>query len=273
MRTVKTVVALALALMLVLSLSACSKNEANLTFELNAAKDGYVLTLVENVPDDFTVPSEYEGLPVTEIGTRAFMGTKGDKVKKLTIPESVKVFQEEACKGLMLLTDLYVPSVKWLCEIEAPIGSNGEVVAYSTPMSYAENLYIGGQKVTEIVVPEGVTKINAGAFKDTEMITSVKLPDGLVEIGTEAFRGLYELGEITVPESVTTLGRYAFAHCYAMKSATLNNPELMIHKGSFDVFYKCDELTDFYFRCSQKATDKVPATGVRYHYTDGIVER
>jgi hypothetical protein len=62
--------------------------------------------------------------------------------------------------------------------------------------------------ITSIDIPDTVTSIGYGAFRDTNL-TSVTIPDSVTSIDTYAFYNT-ELSSITIPESVTSIGQYAF---------------------------------------------------------------
>lgn len=64
--------------------------------------------------------------------------------------------------------------------------------------------------VTEVVIPEGVTRIGDKAFFGCERLASITIPDGVTGIGKNAFYGCKSLTSITIPESVTSIGGGAF---------------------------------------------------------------
>ena len=69
--------------------------------------------------------------------------------------------------------------------------------SYANPTSYADNLYIDGELLEgDIVIPDGVTKINAYTFYNYRDLTSVTIPDSVTSIGYQAFnyyRGLTDV--------------------------------------------------------------------------------
>ncbi len=86
---------------------------------------------------------------------------------------------------------------------------------------------------TQLLIPQGVKTIAAGAFKGNSKIQSVTLPDSLVKIGEDAFNGCSNLTSINLPVSLTTIEDRAFKDC--------NFSELVIPKnvstiglGAFD---------------------------------------
>ena len=73
---------------------------------------------------------------------------------------------------------------------------------------------------TKLVIPEGVTEITKHIkFQqpDIEAITEVHIPDSVTRIGDYAFSGCSGLTEIVIPEGVISIGVDAFQRCTKLK--------------------------------------------------------
>lgn len=107
-------------------------------------------------------------------------------------------------------------------------------------------LYSGGdysirEKVKEIVIQEGVTKINDDAFQNLNSVKKVTLPKSLETIGDSAFFGCTNLLEVVLPDgaALTEIGKDAFAG-----TAYISNPEISgnyLMMGSFVMDYRGEE--------------------------------
>ncbi len=64
--------------------------------------------------------------------------------------------------------------------------------------------------VSEVVVPDGVTFIDIGAFAGCSKLESVIIPDGVTAIGCEAFKNCFGLKNIIIPDSVKYVDNRAF---------------------------------------------------------------
>ena len=74
---------------------------------------------------------------------------------------------------------------------------------------------------SEIVVPEGVTKISSYAFDRCDKLTGIVLPHSLEKIGDRAFRDCSKLKHLTIPDGVTDIGEWPFSGCDELKELTL----------------------------------------------------
>ena len=102
---------------------------------------------------------------VTSIGSYAFCGNIG--LKNITLPESITSIGEYAFYGCSSLENTYYSgAVTSWCKISFKD-------AYSTPMSFADNLYFGGELVTEVTIPAQTTAIGDYAFYGCSNITAV----------------------------------------------------------------------------------------------------
>ena len=91
-----------------------------------------------------------------------------------------------------------------------------------------------------IVIPEGVTSIGDNAFQNCGQLTAVKIPDSVTSIGYAAFYGCSSLTSITIPDSMTSLKNGTFSDCSSLTDIQLPN-SLMSIEGAFS---GCSALTD-----------------------------
>lgn len=92
----------------------------------------------------------------------------------------------------------------------------------------------------EVVVPNGVTKVTAGAFKNNKIITSVTLPATVSSIQAYAFDTCSKLTTVNIPAGVTRIEEYTFNNC--AKLSAISFPATLEYIGSY-AFYNCDALT------------------------------
>ena len=68
--------------------------------------------------------------------------------------------------------------------------------AASSPMEYAKNLYLNGELITDLVIPDTITSIRPGAFQNCATMTSVTIPQSVVSIGDSAFANCRSLWHV-----------------------------------------------------------------------------
>ena len=151
---------------------------------------------------------------VTSIGGYAFYSCTG--LTCITIPNSVTSIGDEAFDECTGLKEVHISDLVAWCNIDFGRYSGN-------PMCCAHNLYLNGELVTELVIPEDVTKINSYAFYGCTGLTSVTIPNSVTSIGFEAFDGCTGLTSVTIPNSVTIIGNNAFNGCTGLKEVHISD--------------------------------------------------
>ena len=128
---------------------------------------------------------------------------------------------------------MYVTDIAKWCEIYFDS-------SYSNPLYYAKNLYLNGELVTELVIPDSVTSIGDYAFSGCSNFTSVIIPDSVTSIGDSAFNNCCSLTSVIIGNSVTSIGDSAFDNCYYLESITI--PDSVTSIG-YHAFSGCTSLT------------------------------
>ena len=83
-------------------------------------------------------------------------------------------------------------------------------------MSSNTNLDLMDKATGTIIIPQNVTKIGAGAFRNLTGLRSIVIPGTVKEIGEHAFSGNSTLENVVIEEGVQIIGGYAFAQCSSL---------------------------------------------------------
>ena len=220
-------------------------------------QSGYCLVKYNENEENVVIPSEYLGKPVLKIGERAF---QGKSLKEITIPESVRQIGSDAfakCKNLNAV--YYTDIEKWH---KISFGNSN-----ANPLYNAHNLYLNGELLTDLTIPNNVTSIGDYAFINCTCLTSViisnsvtslgdfafsgcsgltsiSIPNSEISIGYKAFNNCRGLTNITIPERITTINDYAFSYCTQLRTV---NWDAMMCKisghGGQPIFEGCSNIT------------------------------
>jgi len=120
------------------------------------------------------------GSSISYIGHFAFCGCSG--MTSLTIPSSVTSIGCEAFDGCSSLTSVNINDLAAWCKM-------GFFNSESNPLYYAHHLYLNGEEIKDLVIPDGVTNIGEYVFRDCSSLTSITIPSSVTRIGYGAFYG------------------------------------------------------------------------------------
>lgn len=128
-------------------------------------------------------------------------------LESITIPSSIVFIGPSAFYDCRKLESVYISDLSAWCKINF---SGRE----SNPLNNYQKLYINGNEVKDLVIPEDVERISSWAFTGCQSINSVTVSSGVKEIGNNAFYGCYSLESISLPNTLKAIENYAFYGCH-----------------------------------------------------------
>lgn len=201
----------------------------------------YNLTPEDKVAEVTENPNKYKGevvIPesvpyngvdysVSSIGENAFK--ECSELTALTIPGSVTSIGKYAFQFCDGLTSVNISDLDAWCKISF----------HSSPIT-PYHLFLNGQEITDLIIPNSVTSIGKGTFKNCTGLTSVNIPNSVTTIGDGAFMYCTGLTSLTIPNSVTTIGHETFENCSGLTNITIGNGVTTI---GGETFKDCKNLT------------------------------
>ena len=236
-----------------------------LIFKKIANREEYRLTGLGSYAkytDELIIPSEYNGLPVTQISPLENWGGS-DSLKRIVVPDTVTALEFEVFSDLSNLKEVV------LGNSVTKIGANAfadceklETIVFSDCIeTIGSSAFSGCESLTELIFPNTLKTIGFRAFGycdnlrkvdissatdiDNELfsgcigLTEVKLSPNLAKLGSFTFSGCTSLTEIDIPDSVTELGEGAFKSCTSLKNVSIPDSVSVVRDG---VFIYCHAL-------------------------------
>lgn len=154
-----------------------------------------------NIPDGVTSISSHSFLScasltsitipdgITSIGEYAFHRCTG--LTSVTIPKTVTSIGLGAFSVCTNLHDVHIQDLAAWCRISFEDYT-------CSPLCNAAALYVNGEQVVNLTIPDTITTINNYAFMHCTSLIGVTISDQVTSIGLNAFKGCINLAEIKV---------------------------------------------------------------------------
>ena len=168
---------------------------------------------------------------VTTIGQQAFSScgftsiTMGTGVTKIAI---------KAFSGCSKLEKVNITDLAAWCKIHFETYD-------SNPTHIAKSIYLNGEEIIELIIPEGVTSIGQWAFVNCNNITSVTIANSTTLVDNWAFDSCKGLTMVNMGNGLETI-RSAFSNCENLAHVEVSPSLKNIYSGAFADCYK---LTEF----------------------------
>ena len=195
-----------------------------LAMKLSSDGSYYTVSGIGNCTDTvIVIPDTYKGKPVKEIGQSAFNGNK--KITEIVIGANITDIYGWAFYQCTSLKRVTAPSVEaWLNIRFWATDAN--------PLNKGAELYIGDERLVDLVIPDGVEKISKFSFFGCTSIQSLTLGADVKTIADLAFHSCSELASVTFNDKLETVAQYAFFGCRKM-SCELKFPDTLVSIGNY----------------------------------------
>ncbi len=170
---------------------------------------GVVVTEYTGTEKSVEIPSKLDGKDVKEIGSDAFINVEIVGVK---LPDTVVKINEEAF--------LYCTTLV-------------EVIFGDSVIEIGKSAFEGCSALSKVELNDGIEEIGEMAFTWTSSLTEIDLPNSLLSLGKGSFC-LSGLKKVVVPASVKKIGKQAFDNCSALKEVEIKDGVEILEAQVFD---------------------------------------
>lgn len=205
-------------------------------------------------PESIIIPAEAKGFNVVSIGYQAFRGSTA--IKAVVIPEGVTSIDTQAFRECYNLASFTFPKSLEKCGYDSfeDCASNATVhisdleswcnVSLTSWGLYDWNLFLKGEEVKVLVIPDGVSSIGESVerispFSNCASLTSVTIPASVTKMYAP-FSGCSNLTSVTTFAEEPVAIYTGFPNAANSMSNSIGNATLYVPKGSKAAYEAAD---------------------------------
>lgn len=228
----------------------------------------YIADVNQNCQGDMIIPSEvmYNGKTssVTIIGAKAFTGCSS--LTSITLPASITWISDVAFRNCNSLKAVYISDLEAFFKIGYEMDDDGWFD--SNPLYYAGHLFLNGEEIKDLEIPNSITKVNNVACVGWHALNSLKIPNSVTSIGWGAFSGCTGLTTITSEiEKPFDIDSWTFS------DETYKNAELIVPKGTKAAYQATEGWNNFTKITEAADANTIIENGIYYKLkSDGTLE-
>ena len=152
---------------------------------------------------------------VSAVGPRAFKSRKD--IVSVDIPSTVTSIGQDAFNGCDSLRRVNIHDVVAWSQLDI-------AGTAASPLNCAHHLYLNGEEVTQVILPDTVTRVGSYAFSSCYGLKYVSLGEGVKTIGAGAFLACLYMDSVSMGSAVREIGGHAFGGCRALRRVDVTDP-------------------------------------------------
>lgn len=179
------------------------------------------------------------GKTYTVIGIESHAFEDQINLKSVTIPKTVQVIRENAFDGCTGLERVNITDIAAWCNIEY------DYFPMSNPLFYARHLFMDGEEINNLTIPDGVTEIKKWAFSETLSFTRVDIAETVTVVGDGAFGGCSNLTSVISRALTPPQGTNVFLFADGSGDIIYQQATLFVPAESLEAYQNDDEWGKF----------------------------
>ncbi len=189
-----------------------------------------IMSCTAKTEPNIVIPSEIEGYPVTSIYQNIFHWN--NYITSVTLPHTLKEIGVKAFYECYNLERVYITDLSAFCKIDF-LGDDLATSNHANPLYNGADLYLNGQKLTNLVIPSDVTYLSDDLFARCSSIESVTVLQNVKEIGGSVFYDCPNLKTATISADTKVLGEFTFALSASLENVSISSNFETIGQGAF----------------------------------------
>ena len=185
---------------------------------------------------------------VTCINEEAFLCC--NSLTEITIPSSITKIEKFAFAECDLLSAVYISDLTSWCNIDFH-------VSLGNPLYFARDLYLNGELIKKLVIPDNVTTIKNSSFEGGSF-KEIIIPDSVTSIEKYAFSSCDYIESITIPNNIEKIGYHSFDNCCSLSRVNIKGELKFIDRDAFEDSTNLKEI----HVCSEKLKSKLETQSI-----------
>ncbi len=212
---------------------------------INGGTEYELREITVNTLKTISIPSSYNGLPVTSIGMDVFSGFASLAV--VDLPSTLTNIGDYAFSGCESLTSIHLPaslaSLGMLPFVSCLSLTSISVDEANTNYSSIDGVLFNeaqdtlicfpNGKGTSYTIPSSVTTLGHGAFFKSIFLESVTIPSSVTTLGGSVFGFCESLNNVFLPNTITSMGSSVFVFCTGLTSVSLPSGLTVLPASTF----------------------------------------
>lgn len=250
-RTVSAIL-IVLLLLTLLPVASIAQYDEQSRFYYYVENEAVVLTLYSGSAEELIIPDTIANLPVAAIKATTF--SEGASFSKVVIPSTVEYIEHGT----------FAPCVYDLKHIEVDADNqfykSVEGVLFTKDGLHLA-AYPSGRSGTTYTIPNGTEIIDDSAFFHADNLTEIIIAQTVTEIEAFAFRLCSNLVDLIIPAGVEKIGRLAFAECFVLDNYVVAE-ENTVYSSVDGLILSADGSTLHFYPDCRLSTSFVIPSGV-----------